>query len=540
LNQSSLEQIDKDRGLWRVSGDTNGYLIVRGDESLLIDCPMGPVAELLAQAGLPAPSRILHTHVQAEHCGEWHTFPSAKVFVPTGQEDLARLTPNFIAQSRTVWAADRNWDDRGAEPYGIAGCLTARPPEKPLAVSGTLVPGVSFTWQDVQLEVISLPGSGNRSIGLFWREAGVLFSGDLLLAGGYCVNLYDIERCYGIPTGYEELRTSLETVKNLAPATMCPSTGPLIVDASGDIDRWFGRTNWMSSGPVRRADRQYALTNYEPRRVFGNYREVMPGLYQQTNFGNVILYIDASGDGLMIDPGPCYWLPTWHENCAAMNADFDLMEKEAGLRGVTNVLITHFHGDHVESADVVRKRYGARVLATPDIAAVLERPEEFPYPCQAPWYGFPFDTVKIDEVLQYGESVMLGEHHVTPVHLPGHCYVHAGYVIPWMGEVTVCTGDVIQYGDGPIGCGAPIIYNDAGSPGATTAESCRRLSKYHPTVLVGGHSHSCKDPDGSVLKDLTVVSAETDANVAAMVPPGMWEAATMPPGYADARRRLAG
>lgn len=534
----SLEPIRQESGLWRVSGETNGYLIVREGESLLIDCPLGDARQLLVEAGLPAPSVVVHTHVQAEHCGEWSSFPEAQVIVADGSEDLAAISERYLAECESIWGLERYWDDRGAETYGIAGCTTARPPVQPLSVSGTITPGAGFRWKDVEFEVIVLPGSDKRAIGLYSRSEGVLFSGDLLLAGGWLVNLYDIERCYGIPNGYKDLRESLATVRALAPRILCPATGQIITSPEEDIAKCLARTDWVFAHPVRRAERAGAMINYTSARTIGNYRQVLPGLFQQTNYGNVILYVDPNGDGILVDPGPCYWLPTTEEDHAAMHADLDMFEREAGLRRVTDVLVTHYHGDHIECADVIRERYGARLMATLDVATVLERPNDFPYPCLTPWYGFGFDILRVDGVLDYDKTIQLGMTSVTPIHLPGHCFAHTGFVIPWMGETTICTGDVIQYGDGPISFGTPIIYNDAGGPGRSASATCRTLAKWRPTVLVGGHSHSCMDPDGSIVADFLAVAEETDAKVAGMVAPGEWDAAITPRGYDSARTRL--
>ena len=68
-----VELLNPALGLWCLSHNTNGYLIVRDNASLLIDCPGPDVADALQRRGLPLPELILHTQVQAEHCYEWAT-----------------------------------------------------------------------------------------------------------------------------------------------------------------------------------------------------------------------------------------------------------------------------------------------------------------------------------------------------------------------------------------------------------------------------------------------------------------------------------
>ena len=175
----SLQLIDPTLNLWQFAGETNGYLIVRGEKSLLIDCPTTEMRQALQAAGLPAPELVLHTQVQEEHCREWAAFPQARVFVSAASAEVARCSPAFVAGCATVWPPTRDWGDtRGQEEYGIGGCTTERPPAHPLAVAGVPLPGEWFTWEDVTLAVVALPGSGRRALGFAWEAAGLFFSGD--------------------------------------------------------------------------------------------------------------------------------------------------------------------------------------------------------------------------------------------------------------------------------------------------------------------------------------------------------------------------
>ena len=519
--------------LWQVRGATNGYLLVRGDASLLIDCPAAEVAPALREAGLPLPATVCHTHVQEEHCREWDGFAGAAVYVPAGSDEVARRTDAYFSACATVWPPDRQWDTLGAEPYGIAGCPTERPPQMPLAVTGALAPDTPFTWQDITFDIIPLPGHGKHAIGLYWRDAGLLFSGDLLRAGGYLVNFYDLERSYGHPTGYRELLRSLQRVQTLAPAALLPATGPLIDHPAADCAALRARLDARFNLPSRRAETPPAITNFAPRREFGRYREVLPGLYQNTNYGNVILYVDAEGRGCLVDPDICVW-ESWEANCRAMHADLDLLERETGLRRIELALITHYHGDHVQYANLLRARYGTEIATTPDIARVLETPAHFRYPCVLDWYGFPFDHLCVDRRLVYEEVFRWHDVPITPLHLPGHCYAHAGYAIPWQGQQTVCAGDVLQYGAGPIGVGLPVLYNDTAWPDRGILVSLRRIAAAAPDWVLGGHSHAFHE-DGAILTDWIAATEDALGATRNLSPDGDLLCAMTPPGY-DAKR----
>jgi glyoxylase-like metal-dependent hydrolase (beta-lactamase superfamily II) len=518
-------------GLWQIVAETNGYLIVRQDKSLLIDCPSSLLDMELAAENLPAPSLIIHTQVQEEHCREWGAFPETAVAVSAEAVDIATRSPRFFAECQTVWPPSRAWETRGAEKYGFAGCPTERPPLHPLAVRTELHPGDVLPWAEgVTLEVLALPGSGKRSLGFYWQEADILFSGDLLVSGGHLANLYDCEREYGLGSGMCEVECSLETIRQLQPRLLLPTLGPLITDPDTACRQLLERLSRVRQYPARWADAAPAMTNYQPRRILGRYREVMPGIVQSANGGNIILFIDERGRGCIIDPDPCIWL-SWEESCREVHADFDMFERELGLRTVEYALITHYHGDHVQFCDLLRARYGTRVAATPDVAAVMERPEDYRYPSALDWYGFPFTRISVDTRLSYTEPLCWHDIMITPLHTPGHCWAHTGFLVPWQGLRTVCTGDTLQYGAGPYRATLPVLYSDTAYPLRGIDVTLRRLAQLQPDLVLGGHSASFFDRDGAIIGELLAAEEAFSPLVMALAAEGTIKRAMTPPGY---------
>lgn len=531
---STLSRVDAVPGLWRLEAETNGYLLVRHGAALLIDCPAGDWAGLLADAGLPAPVAVLHTQVQTEHCGEWQAFPAAPVFVHESSIEVAKRTDAFFAACVTVWPESREMENSGEDLYGITGCVTARPPQQPLNVAGTLRPGETFAWEGIALEVIALPGSDKRAIGLYWREANVVFSGDLLHAGGFLVNFYDLERGYGTHKGYHQLANSLKVVADLQPSLLLPTTGPVCADPAGDIAALLGRMTWFERIP-----RRAARTDWQrpPLREFGRYKEVVPGIYQCTNFGNVVLYVDDQGRGLIVDPGPCVWLP-WEESVAAVHADFDQIEALSGLKTIELAIITHYHGDHCQFSDLIRQRYGTTICATPDVAMIIEEPRKFRYPCTLDWYNFPYDHIRVDRRLTYEETFYWNDIPVTPIHTPGHCFAHTGVLVPWNGIMTACTGDTLQYGGGQVAQWLPFTYNDTAWPDRGNCVTYRRVLAAKAELILGGHGHNFFDPEGAILRDLIAVNEEVEALARQMVPDGDILPRMTPPGFDILREKL--
>jgi glyoxylase-like metal-dependent hydrolase (beta-lactamase superfamily II) len=220
---------------------------------------------------------------------------------------------------------------------------------------------------------------------------------------------------------------------------------------------------------------------------------------------------------------------------AAVHADLDLLEAETGLTRIELVVITHYHGDHCQFSDLIRERYGAQICATPDVAILMEEPKRFRYPCTVDWYNFPFDSVKVDRRLAYEETFMWNDIPVTPIHTPGHCFAHTGFLVPWNGQLTACTGDTLQYSAGAVAQWLPFSYNDTAWPAIGNAVTYQRVLDAGATLILGGHSSFFFDPEGAIIRDMLAVVAEAEALARQMVPNGDLTTCMTPPGF-DALR----
>jgi len=478
---------------------------------------------------------VLHTQVQEEHCREWKAFPDAKVIVDERCFDIAGGGPEFITSYIDKQSINTcgDWDTlRGMEEFGHGGCMTERPPVMPLNVVDRFTSGYVFNWEDQCFIYLTLPGSGKYSGGIYWQNERILFSGDLILKDGYTANLYDTERCYGFPLGYNEMDISLQKVINMKPLRLYPSSGAVINDPIKDCNILRERIAWVNSPVTFRENTEYSQINYQPECEFGRYKKVLPGLYQNNNAGNIVLYVDDKGRGLMIDPDPCVWL-SWDENTQAMHHDLDLLEREAGLKTVEIVLLTHYHGDHVRFCDLLRKRYGTTITATRDIAANLLT--HGIYPCQLKWYDLPFTQIHIDNYICHDQPFDWNGIPVLPIHTPGHCYAHTGFVIDWNGVRTATTGDTLQYGAGPIRVDMPVIYNDTAWPDRGFIKTFEQLLHHQTDLVLGGHSFSFFD-DG-ILSDWHEAAKASYESAKQMIKDGDLLPAMTPPGFNELRIR---
>ncbi len=149
---------------------------------------------------------------------------------------------------------------------------------------------------------------------------------------------------------------------------------------------------------------------------------------------------------------------------------------ETGWR-LTDILVTHRHGDHVEGIPAVKRATGARVVA----------------PAKAG------DAVPlVDVVVREGDTVRVGGLEARVWETPGHCADHVTY---WFAEAgIVCAGDTLF----TLGCGRVME-----SPPETLYRSLRRFDDLpgsaqvysgHDYVLANARFALAADPDNSDLK----------------------------------------
>jgi glyoxylase-like metal-dependent hydrolase (beta-lactamase superfamily II) len=218
----------------------------------------------------------------------------------------------------------------------------------------------------------------------------------------------------------------------------------------------------------------------------GRYLQLHKGVYQLDNFGNCILLIDDQGRGLMFDPGPCDFESP--NRLADFHRDLDLLERECGLRSIDLALVTHIHGDHYDMAPELRKRYpGCRVGAWDLVARVMEAPWDYPYPALLPWYNLGFDHVGVDDILSEDTPYRWHDVVIRSIHLPGHCYCHAAYLLIFNGLRLAITGDTIQSRGDSDGLNFTISNHSVPDERSGILKAYRQMVAEQVDLNIGGH-----------------------------------------------------
>jgi glyoxylase-like metal-dependent hydrolase (beta-lactamase superfamily II)/outer membrane protein assembly factor BamB len=196
-----------------------------------------------------------------------------------------------------------------------------------------------------------------------------------------------------------------------------------------------------------------------------------PGIWRtngglaHSDMGSQIL-IEAPQGLILIDPNSA---ASFEQNWARIAG--------AGLDPgqVKYVLPTHEHGDHAPGASLWRVVTGAQVVATAEMAYILQH--HIP---GGTGYGF-HAPVATDVVLTEDKELDLAGLKVKAIRLPGHTSGSMGYVFQKEGKTYVATGDLIMPG-GVLGYSGSLDFS-----ALDVLNSLKKLAALGPDVVLGGH-----------------------------------------------------
>ena len=165
------------------------------------------------------------------------------------------------------------------------------------------------------------------------------------------------------------------------------------------------------------------------------------------------------------------------------NAEAHLVNFEASgidLASIAAVLVTHFHVDHAAGLAHVRERLGCPIIAHKNAAPAIQTGDPVVTAAQIPYLGwdFPFPPCPVDEIVEDGDTVTVGDTTFDVIHIPGHTPGCAGYL--W--DSNLITGDVL-FPDGRLGW-ADVHW---GSNLLDTLETMDRIDALAPSVLLPTH-----------------------------------------------------
>lgn len=160
---------------------------------------------------------------------------------------------------------------------------------------------------------------------------------------------------------------------------------------------------------------------------------------------------------------------------------------------VAMVVNTHWHSDHV-GGNALLQRMGAGIAASAPDAAAIDRRD--PGCCLAEYLDQPVAPYTVDQPLEDGQILRLGETDWQVIHTPGHTQ---GHLSLWQPEHRLLMlGDALSDYD----VGWVNLALDGPDAAATAVDSLHRLADLAPRVLLPAHGPIPTDPAATFTKAL--------------------------------------
>jgi len=467
--------------------DKSCHLVLSEGRSMLINCIQSLEPSDFLEAGYPLPEEIWHTQVDDMLAGEGGRF-AATIRLPRAFAEVAMASDAYWEKTSTTWDRPEDWMTTfGRETYGVAGSLILQPLTLPLAGFETFENGETLMWRGLTFRVMDFSVRNFYAVGFSLQQEVrtlALFSGDLVDGSGRLPDAHGFESDYaGLP--WNCIAATLREAASIEPHWLFPANGEPVCKPATLLDELAAHIEGFQGLAASRSE-MISAPMAQPA-AFGRYFDHGDSVYQIANFGNVILLINPEGFGLLIDPGPCdYENPRRKEEFIT---DLEKFEAEAGLKAIDLVLVTHFHGDHYDLWPLVRDRYpGCKLAAWLPVADVIERPGTYPYPCLLPWYNIGWNECPVEVTTNRREPLLWHGTEIHTVHLPGHCFVHAGYWVDWNGRRILFSGDSIQSRGEVDGLQMPIANHSVPGTDEGHAAAYHNVIPLGIMLNLGGHS----------------------------------------------------
>ena len=451
----------------------------------MINLVKGVTPERLIVLGLPMPEEIWLTAVTPEFAAEPELLEKVKVRLPNAYFELATDIEGYNRSAHAKWENPSSWStDLGEETYGIAGSVTLLPLKESLNCALPFDSGDSLQWAGMTFGIQSLAPRWKHAVGFSLEtEPGVrvLFSGDFVDSGGKLCDFHGFARNYNGPD-FTQIGRRVRKTLNSGYHSLFTTRGFILSNPQQKLSRLLKDVETFVScvAPASPVSKPAPTT-------LGRFVDHGEGVFQMTNGGNFIVLIRPNGEALAIDPGPCdFENPT---RVPDFLADLKILESQAGLKQIDLVLVTHIHGDHYDLWPVLKSRYPkSRLAAWNPVAEVIEKPGDYPYPCLLPWYDLGWTKCEVDVRLSHREPYEWNGFSIRSIPLPGHCLVHAAYLLQWGSRLIALTGDTVQT-NGETDRLA-LNFQNHHIPGTLAGHdaSYREVLKFPVDLNLGGHS----------------------------------------------------
>ena len=409
------------RGLRLHPGNVTTAVFERNGRRLVID----PGA-LSAIPGTGPVDWVLVTHHhrdQAESAGAL-VRAGARLAAPAGEA-------RFFSSADAVWAtADELLD----HAYNFRPDLFA--PRESVSVARELRTGDALEWEGLRFEVLETPGHTDGSVSYLVEFGGkrVAFTGDLIAGPGQIWELWSLQKRFpgmtrdywGFGGAIQDLKNSLDRVLARRPDLVVPSHGVVMTDPPAAIAALKQNLDALMANYLTTAAWRIYFKDIAPRDP--PMLEPLPGV----DYPKWVRNIASTSKAIVADDKSIFLSDCGHPNAVA---EIDRLLRAGEIRSVDGIWITHYHDDHTSEVNTARRRFGGRVHVQRGMADIIENPTAYAMPCLFP------ESIRVDRVMEDGETITWKEYRLTAFHFPGQTLYHTGLLAERGGFKVFFTGD---------------------------------------------------------------------------------------------------
>jgi glyoxylase-like metal-dependent hydrolase (beta-lactamase superfamily II) len=446
----------------------NVYVVRDGSSCVLIDFGSGKILDHLQDLGIAKVDWILHTHHHRDQCQGDDRAVERRIPIAAPQHER-----HLFEDAENFWRNRRVF-----HLYYVRNDFNTLTENVPIA--RTLPDYGTFNWGKFDFFVLPTPGHTLGSITLVATVDGkrAAFSGDLMMAPGKVLNLYDMQVNYG---GFEGVDLGTYAMKYLLeqkPELLCPSHGEPMQDPAGAI-----------AGTQRRLLDFYRFETGTPdleNRPFAVSPHLVASFQTTSSF---YALVSNSGKTMFIDYG------------AASNVHFnnferatpatgrirfvehtiDELEKSYGMKSIDVAMPSHMHDDHMNGFPYLIGRHGTKVWCLDNMVEIFENPRGYNLGCTL---GEPF---KVARSFRPGERFKWEEFDFEITHSPGHTEYQMALYVTVDGQKIAFTGDALfPYPDRTNILRHNIIFRNH-VENDSHLKSIRNMIGHEPTLLCPGH-----------------------------------------------------
>ncbi len=412
-----------------IQGDINGAIIKSGRKRLVV---YGDPAHALSGADM-----VLFTHARRDiiWAGKSLVMNGAKAIVPYEESGLFTKVDSF-------------WKDFTKSRFHDYHQQSTKWLAEPLPVHQRVRGGDSIQWQGIPIRVIDSKGYTRGAVSYLIQIDGkdVAFVGDLIYGDGQIIDIYSLQdhikeanvRGYhGYAARISDLINSLERIAALNPDILIPVRGPVIEDPGDAIAKLITRLrqlyeNYLSVNAYRWYTGQ-EIHDIMAARVLPPDMPVdwMPMAETGENppwlihHGNSKLIFSEDSTGFLID-------------CGSKEVFDDMMkvEEKFACSDIEGMFITHYHDDHTDYVNGIRKKYNCPVYVTQELEDILKYPQAYRLPAMT---SVPIDSLVI---VNDASTMSWKEFTFTFYYLPGQTIYHDAMLVEHKdGEKIFFAGD---------------------------------------------------------------------------------------------------